>query len=105
MTATMPRARANTALAAGVPGTRVGYQPTPAPEPHYFPSKGAWFANRQILRRPKTIVRARQIAAEWLATADPRTAPAFTFMADYWAALDAHIGPRGEMALYLRHNH
>lgn len=106
MTATLPpRARANTALAAGRPGTRVGYRPTPAPEPNYFPSKGVWLANRQITRRPKTILRARRMAASWLAVADPRTAPGFVVMADYWGALNDHIEAHGEMALFLRYNH
>lgn len=107
MTIATSRARANFALPGGMPGTRVGYRPTPAPEPYYWPSKGAHFANRQITRRPQTIVRARRLAAEWLADADPRTAEAdrFTFMADYWAALNAHINAHGEMRLFLRYNH
>lgn len=102
------RPRANTALPQGFRRDRtdgLGYVPTPPPEPYYWPSKGGHFANRQITRRPQTIARARRMAAEWLAEADPRTAEMFTFMADYWGALNSHIEPRGEMALFLRHNH
>lgn len=101
----MPRPRANTARREGIPGTRVGYVPTPAPEPYYFPTKGAHFAIRQITRHPQAIIRARRRAAEWLAAADPRTAHGFGFMAAFWDALNDHITAHGEMALFLRHNH
>lgn len=108
--------RANVALPDGFRGTRPARRPGAARlvpgqvpldyvEPHYWPSKGAHFANRQIFRHPQAIIRARRRAAEWLAAADPRTAPGFGFMAAFWEALNDHIEPHGEMALFLRHNH
>lgn len=115
MTRMMPRARANIALPNGFAGTRAsrpagprdlpGQVPLPAREPHYFPSKGAHFAKRRVLRRPHTILAARRRVAEWLAAADPRTSPQFTYMADYWAALNDVVEPHGEMAWFLRYNH
>lgn len=99
--------RANIALKNGFSGTRIGYRTTPAPEPHYFPSKGAHFAKHLIRRHPQAMLHAYKRASEWLDTHGPRTAePAsFTFMAEFWRVLNEHIAPRGEMALYLRHNH
>jgi hypothetical protein len=80
--------------------------PLPYQEPHYYPTKGAHFANRLILKHPKAMLRAWRLAGDWLWKADPWTAPAdFAFMAEFWRALNDHIEPRGEMALFQRHNH
>ena len=107
MTSTLrPVPRANLARRQDVPGTRVGYTPTPAPAVDYWPDKGTALARRLIARRPHAALAARKRAAEWLAThPDPRTAPGLVVVANYWATLNAEVEPHGEMAWFLRYNH
>lgn len=106
MTSTLrPVPRANLARRQDVPGTRVGYRPTPAPEPCYFPSKGAHFGNRLIFKHPQAVLSAHRKVGAWLAAADPRTDLGFGFLAAFWDALNDHVTAHGEMALFLRHNH
>lgn len=96
---------ARPARRAVAPRVMPGQVPLDYVEPRYHPTKGAWFANRLIQRHPQAMIRARKLAAEWLLFADPRTAPGFVFMADFWGALNDHITAHGEMAIYQRHNH
>lgn len=103
MTLTL-RPRANLARRQDIPGTRVGYRPTPAPSTAYWPDKGTALARQQITRRPQTVLRACRLAAEWLDT-NLHTAPGFVVMANYWAALNAELESHGEMAWFLRYNH
>lgn len=108
--------RASVALPDGFTGTRPARQPValrvmpgqvPLPylEPHYFPSKGAHFGKQLILKHPKAILAAHRKVGAWLAAADPRTDPGFSFMAAFWEALNDVVSAHGVPALFFRYNH